>query len=128
MNELPIVQSCDGCGACCFEQQSPPGYVMLLNSDEAMASDECKEDAGRVRNLPAEAIRELRDYIKKVLSGEEAPDSVCLWLDRQSLLCRYHHLRPSICREFEVGSDECLDWRSQYYCPTSQKDLPSNDD
>ena len=24
---LPIVESCEGCGACCREQESPPGYV-----------------------------------------------------------------------------------------------------
>ena len=28
---LPIIESCDGCGSCCLEQESPPLYHMILH-------------------------------------------------------------------------------------------------
>lgn len=44
MSELSILKSCDNCGACCLEQQSPPGCVILLSSEEMMSADEFGQD------------------------------------------------------------------------------------
>jgi hypothetical protein len=35
-------------------------------------------------------------------------DGWCAALDRDTLLCRIYAQRPSVCRELEVGSPECL--------------------
>ncbi len=35
-------------------------------------------------------------------------DGWCAALDRGTLLCRIYQRRPAICREFAVGSGECL--------------------
>lgn len=72
------------------------------------------DDLKRLQQLPESALAELRSYLNKLLAGEESDDDVCLWLDRTTLRCRFHELRPSICREFELNSEECHSWRQQY--------------
>lgn len=113
--ELSIIDNCDGCGACCLEQQAPPGYSMLLNSPELMANPEAfAADVARLRLLPQEAIDELRVYLKDLSAGIENPNPACIWLDQSTMKCRHYENRPSICREFEVGDDDCRGWRRQY--------------
>jgi len=38
-------------------------------------------------------------------------DGWCSALDRDTLLCTIYENRPWICREFEMGSNECIDER-----------------
>lgn len=41
-------------------------------------------------------------------------DGWCAALDRDTMLCTIYENRPLICREFEMGSDECRDeWQSR---------------
>jgi Fe-S-cluster containining protein len=35
-------------------------------------------------------------------------DGWCAALDRETMACTIYEKRPWICREFEVGEDECL--------------------
>lgn len=35
-------------------------------------------------------------------------DGWCIALDRETMLCRIYDLRPAVCREFEVGAEDCL--------------------
>ena len=114
-SDLPIIDSCGDCGACCMEQQSPPGYAMLLSSPELMDDAEMfADDVARLRNLPAEAMKELRDYLKDLLGGRGRPDDFCIWLDRSTKQCRFHEHRPMICRDMEVGGENCRGWRRSY--------------
>ena len=41
-------------------------------------------------------------------------DGWCAALDRETMLCTIYELRPWICREFEMGSDECIDERTEF--------------
>lgn len=41
-------------------------------------------------------------------------DGWCAALDRNTLLCSIYERRPLICREFEMGADECLTERAAY--------------
>jgi len=38
-------------------------------------------------------------------------DGWCAALDRDSMRCTIYDRRPLICREFELGSDDCLEER-----------------
>lgn len=38
-------------------------------------------------------------------------DGWCAAVDRETLMCTIYENRPLICREFEMGSDECKDER-----------------
>ena len=40
-------------------------------------------------------------------------DGWCAALDRNTMLCTIYEQRPLICREFALGSDECLTEREQ---------------
>ena len=114
-HNLPIIDTCDDCGACCLTQKSPPGYAMLL-ADPTLQDDPgpFAEDVVRLRSLPTAAADELRAYLDQVLRGVRQPDDVCIWFDRQTKRCRYHDHRPRICHELEIGSDDCLGWREEY--------------
>ena len=40
-------------------------------------------------------------------------DGWCAALDRDSMLCRIYARRPGVCREFEMGGDDCATERSR---------------
>ena len=115
MRPLPIIDSCDGCGACCMTQESPPGYAMLLANPQMMDNPgPFAEDVERLRLLPQAAINELRAYLDDVLKKVHRPDEVCIWLNRETKQCRYYDLRPGVCRWLELGSDACREWRDVF--------------
>lgn len=109
LETLKVIDSCDGCSACCMEQSSPPGYVAVLSD---YWGDE--EDIERVRHLPGEAMSVLREYRIRLLDEDIKGERLCCWLDLLTKRCRWHEHRPNICREFEVGSKSCRDWREDY--------------
>ncbi|ACQ93018.1 protein of unknown function UPF0153 [Tolumonas auensis DSM 9187] len=41
-------------------------------------------------------------------------DGWCAALDRDTLMCTIYDHRPLICREFEMGADECITERKEY--------------
>jgi Fe-S-cluster containining protein len=100
---------CDGCGACCRTMGAPPGYVVVVMNPEAWP--QYTGDHERVDSLPDEAKSELLDHISSDLWAEGDP---CLWLDQNTGRCRWYEYRPSVCREFRVGSPECLAWRDRF--------------
>lgn len=55
--------------------------------------------------VPAEMVESDR-WGGEVMARLE--DGWCIALDRETMLCRIYDLRPSVCRNFEVGADDCL--------------------
>ena len=101
-NHLPVITECfEGCGACCNQQSSPPGYVAVV-----AGAWRDQDDIERVRNLPEQARVELDAYMQTEMKDGQP----CIWLDLDTRRCRFYEHRPSICRDFEVGSDACLQW------------------
>lgn len=74
-------------------------YAWLLHHDP---------DNSEVKDLPQELKDELLRY------KPSKTDHVCIWFDKQTKGCKYYEHRPSICRDFEVGSPECHSWRRYY--------------
>lgn len=115
---LPVIAngiSCEGCGVCCLEQQSPPLYLGILRGYHLPDDpDADPDDFHRIANLPAAARKELEDYRQLLAEGGET-DEVCIWFDRERRVCRYYEHRPSICREFEMGGENCREWRNVYH-------------
>lgn len=75
-------------------------------------SESARADLNRWRGLSVALRREILEQMK----GYQAPksgelDGPCSWFDAQSRLCQHHEFRPQVCREFQVGSRGCLDWR-----------------
>jgi Fe-S-cluster containining protein len=112
---LPVIESCDGCGACCFEQASPPGYLYILVNPGDYSGSEFAEDAERLKHLPTEARLALDKYRDDLLAGRSRGDGACIWLDPITRKCRHYEHRPSICRDELVRGDQgCRYWRKEY--------------
>lgn len=90
-------ESCHDCGACCMHMGTPP-----FIGDEWL-------------NVPHDLRVPLLKYTytmppRKAASGPESP---CAWLDMTTGGCRHYEYRPSICRDFDRGSDSCLSHRER---------------
>ena len=113
VKQLPVVDSCHGCGACCLAQSTPPAYAAYLSG--VFSLDDGTDDAARVKVLPDHLRLELELHIQSLESGECHPNGeVCLWYDESTKQCKHYDLRPQICRDFELDSDICHSWRRQF--------------
>jgi Fe-S-cluster containining protein len=86
------IDSCQGCGACCRNQPYPP---FMWDAD-----DSPPPDLGLVLTA-------------SILANDRADDEPCLWLGPDGR-CAHYDDRPEICREFELGGEDCLRVRSIY--------------
>lgn len=97
---LPIIESCDGCGACCMEMNSPP----FIGRDDP-----------EFQTLP----KSIQDDYLKGMEKRDAdgwPDGVpCFWLDLDTRKCKQYQNRPEICRNgLERNDDGCRHWRKEF--------------
>lgn len=93
MTTLPIVESCDHCGACCMQAGHPP-YI----DDERQWLD-------------FELLALLNAYLATL--EDDDIGRPCIWLDLETRRCRHYEHRPQVCRDFQRGSDACrlVRWR-----------------
>ena len=129
--ELNVIESCEGCGVCCLHMGYPafllprPKYSkqeIATNPDlQQMLGDGWTEEellAGYEgesywQTLPSD----LKQEWQKFVAGYKRPgelDGPCFWFDMETGQCRHHEVRPRVCRDFETGSKECLEWRREY--------------
>lgn len=117
MHSLSVI-SCNRCGACCTVVGTPPGFFAAycsLQWDGKFLADE--EDYAIWLAMPEHLRQELAAYYDQACSEgglDRANEGLpCLWYDETSRCCRNYESRPSICREFEVGSEDCLEARKR---------------
>jgi|GEM_PF-491671 len=91
---LPVIESCDDCGACCMTVGTPP-FVLDDERDEARE---------RGVSLPMRAEIEARRRELDVTGRRDVP---CLWFDNETLRCRHHSRRPQVCRDYAMGDWHC---------------------
>jgi uncharacterized protein len=85
----PVTEgTCSDCQACCCRQEA-----MLFGDLE----------------IPAQFIATNQ---RGGDSMARLADGWCAALDRNSMKCSIYAKRPWICREFELGGDECLEART----------------
>ncbi len=101
---LPVIDSCDGCGACCQVVTSPP-FRRVFNEEGEDAWERLKWERP---DLLAELLADER---ARRASGGPFHGTPCLWYDPENRRCRHYEDRPSACRAFEVGGDDCRDSR-----------------
>ena len=104
---LPVIDSCEGCGACCFEIPSPPLYSLLLcplfdGQEKPDIVPDTDEDLWRVRNMPVDLRNDLASYFHSAfILDKEAREPLhpnkgaCIWFDWDSRRCKHHEWRPS---------------------------------
>ena len=81
--------ACSNCQACCCRLE------VILISDTGVPREHIKID-----RWGGEVMARL-------------DDGWCSALDRATLMCTIYENRPWVCREFEVGSPECITERSE---------------
>lgn len=64
--------------------------------------------------LPENLKAELLDFMEEYSVPEGELDPACIWLDKETRLCKHHQYRPRVCRDFEIGSPGCQEWRKFY--------------
>jgi uncharacterized protein len=84
---LPILTTCTGCGGSCCKNQPFPPFLWV---DGDMPPDDARESLGAM-----------------IMSGARDEHEPCLWLTEDGRCSRYDE-RPEVCRDFEVGSEDCL--------------------
>lgn len=87
-SRLPVIDSCDGCSACCRRTPIPP----FQPGEEA------------VWNVPDVLLEAVRQRIAADQHFELLP---CVWLDLQTQRCLHYDLRPQACRDFQIAGDLC---------------------
>src|SRR5579864_5548633 len=101
---LPIIDSCDGCGACCRVVTLPPFYRVFEEFWE-----------GAFERLKWERPDLMAEYLadNEALRASRGPffGTPCTWLDTETGRCRHYDLRPFACQQFEVGGEDCRDAR-----------------
>ena len=104
LTQLPVIESCDGCGACCQVVTRPPFYFVFDDFGEEALERLQRERPDLVAELDAD------DNARKA-AGSPSYGTPCLWYDAPSRRCRHYDYRPLACQQFEVGGDDCLDAR-----------------
>lgn len=103
-NALPVIESCEGCGACCLVVTFPPfRRVFDQGGEEAWERLRWERPDLRAELLAADRARRA--------SGGPSYGTPCLWFDAEARLCRHYDDRPLACRAFEVGGGDCRDAR-----------------
>ncbi len=92
MSELPVLDSCDDCGACCRHMIAPP-FVITPERDEPAE-----------KGVPPHLIEA---FLPRWHTRLLAPEQPCCWFDSASLRCLHYELRPDACRDFSINSPSC---------------------
>lgn len=96
---LPLLSSCDGCGACCRHMIAPP-FLMSGGRNEA-----------REKGVPQSLIDQ---FWPRWTLRLQLPESACVWYDEAAAQCRHYELRPDACRAFDINSGPCQESRRKW--------------
>jgi uncharacterized protein len=101
---LPVIQSCDECGACCQVVSSPPFHRVF--------NEEGEDAWERLRYERPDLLAELLadDHARRA-NGGPFYGTPCLWYNAETRRCRHYDDRPRACRAFELGDVDCRDAR-----------------
>lgn len=105
---LPVVteSDCKGCGACCRHV----GHPMFRFDQGERSNGEEIPDEDAFLALPEPLKQEMRDYRVRLFRDGDDYGEPCFWLQPDGT-CKHHEFRPAACRDFEVGSEDCLRFR-----------------
>jgi Fe-S-cluster containining protein len=101
---LPVIASCEGCGACCHVVTAPP-FRRVFGA-------EGEDTWERLRwERPDLAAALVADDRARRADGHPGYGTPCTWFDAGSGRCRHYEFRPRACREFALGGVDCRDAR-----------------
>ena len=93
------ISLCDQCRTT-FGAHNSVGGLVLEGTDSVGVSSDLKAD--------------LLAYMASYQKPAGPLDGPCVWFDHDTRQCKHHEHRPRVCRDFQVGSKDCLAWRDHY--------------
>src|SRR3954465_1194751 len=93
---LPIIESCDGCGACCQVVSRPPFYRVFDEEGE----DTWERLKWERPDLMAGFLADDRD---RRANGGPYYGTPCIWFDAGTGRCRHYEYRPAAPPGLEGG-------------------------
>ena len=115
-NKSKPVTSCDKCGACCTHMATPPMFAAFFppRGKKMPKFMFGTEDHDIVKTFSRALWAETRALFDEAWkTNRSAKDVPCFWFDEATRRCRHWEFRPTICREFEVGGEDCKDHRER---------------
>lgn len=117
---LPVLtpEDCKGCGACCQAMGHPvfcrdrPGWRDLDPAFHDSIEEWLRLPEHLKRELDEHLDRLDEEYRLGLRPRADDGGEPCIWLQADGT-CRHYEHRPSVCREFETGGDECRAWRRE---------------
>ena len=114
---LPVITpaDCEGCGACCRHVGHPMFYAVInWETGRYPAGDDYRPPDPLFVALPVRLKHELVAYARRCLRDGEGDDygEPCIWLTPDGT-CRHYEHRPQVCRDFEMGGEDCLRFRRE---------------
>jgi Fe-S-cluster containining protein len=108
---LPTEADCKGCGACCRHVGHP---MFKRYGGRTLPAEEPWRKLPRrlkreVLNHYRRLVREFRAGLRPAVDDYGEP---CTWLQADGT-CKHHEYRPEVCRDFEVGEEDCLRFRRE---------------
>ena len=114
-----------------MEMGMPPTYSPLLKllygRDDGASTALGEENISyyekcHVGNLAI--VRALSEELKQELRDRDTPDGeICIWFDEGTRKCKHYNLRPDMCRDFELGGENCHSWRQKMAIDQSREQL-----
>jgi Fe-S-cluster containining protein len=101
---LPVITTCEHCGACCQVVGFPP-FRRHFDGPGEEAWERLRLERPDQLTALVEAIRSRR------AAGLPTVGTPCPWLDPATLRCQHYEYRPADCRAFERGGSDCQDTR-----------------
>lgn len=99
-----VIDSCEGCGACCLVVTTPPFRRVFDGEGE--------EAWEQLRREHPDLVAEIAGHTQALrLEGRPSYGTPCLWFESATATCRHYDLRPRACREFALGGTDCRDAR-----------------
>lgn len=105
---LPVIGSCDGCGACCMHVGVP---LFKFQIDGSGGSPELPDEQEWV-DLPDD-LKEAHVNFLKNNKFDDYNGTPCYWLDPETRKCTHYDYRPEVCRWFEMGGVNCIEFREE---------------
>jgi uncharacterized protein len=101
---LPVIASCESCGACCQVVSSPP-FRRIFDGEGEDAWEKLRWER------PELFAELLADSKTRHAAGGPFYGTPCFWYDPVKAQCRHYEHRPQACRAFELGGSDCRDSR-----------------
>jgi Fe-S-cluster containining protein len=112
ITEAVTKADCKGCGACCRHVGHPMFWWDVWGEGRPEEKYWTRLPKHLKREVEAHWEKRLADYEAGLRDTTDDYGEPCFWLLPDGT-CKHHEYRPEVCRDFEVGGEDCLRFRRE---------------